>query len=163
MEQRPDRTELTSVSFLSSYHDQPELTDEAFAGGWLHSGDLAVLHRDGYVELRDRMKDIIISGGENISTIEVEQAVVRHPAVSDAAVITVPDEKWGERPKAFVELKPDQDATEDDIIAFSKEHLAGFKRPAFVEFGELPRTSTGKVQKHVLRERESERRESAES
>ena len=154
---------LRGNSIMSSYHDQPELTDEAFKGGWFHSGDLAVLHPDGYVELRDRMKDIIISGGENISTIEVEQAVVRHPAVSDAAVIAVPDEKWGERPKAFVELKPGEDATEDDIIAFSRQHLAGFKRPAYVEFGELPRTSTGKVQKHVLRERERERRDSAVS
>ena len=114
----------------------------------------AVWHPDGYIELRDRKKDIIISGGENISTIEVEQCVARHPAVLECAVVAIPDEKWGERPKAFVTLKPGQRATEREIIDFCREHIARFKCPAAVEFGELPKTSTGKIQKFVLRERE---------
>jgi fatty-acyl-CoA synthase len=113
-----------------------------------------VWHPDGYVEIRDRDKDIIISGGENISTIEVEQAVARHPAVMEAAVVAIPDEKWGERPKAFVVLKQGQEATEEEIIDFCKEHIARFKAPAAVEFTELPKTSTGKVQKFVLRDKE---------
>src|SRR5437667_310930 len=111
-------------------------------------------HTDGYVELRDRKKDIIISGGENISTIEVEQAVARHPAVLECAVVAVPDDKWGERPKAFVTLKPGQTASAGEIIEFCRKHIAHFKCPAAVEFGDLPKTSTGKVQKFVLRERE---------
>jgi fatty-acyl-CoA synthase len=115
---------------------------------------VAVWHPDGYVEIRDRDKDIIISGGENISTIEVEQAVARHPAVMEAAVVAIPDEKWGERPKAFVVLKQGQEATEEEIIDFCKEHIARFKAPAAVEFTELPKTSTGKVQKFVLRDKE---------
>lgn len=138
------------------YLDNEEETEEAFAGGWYHSGDMAVWHPDGYVEIRDRSKDVIISGGENISTIEVEQAVERHPAVMEAAVIAIPDEKWGERPKAFVTLKKDNEATEQEIIDFCKEHIARFKAPAAVEFGELPKTSTGKVQKFVLRDKEWE-------
>ncbi|HEV7687155.1 MAG TPA: acyl--CoA ligase family protein, partial [Acidimicrobiia bacterium] len=132
---------------MKGYYDQPDATDEAFRGGWFHSGDIAVMHPDGAIELRDRKKDIIISGGENISTIEVEQAVSRHPAVLECAVVAVPDEKWGERPKAFVALKPGASATAEEIIAFCREHLAGFKCPAAVEFTELPKTSTGKVQK----------------
>ncbi|HEX3276989.1 MAG TPA: acyl--CoA ligase family protein, partial [Thermoleophilaceae bacterium] len=140
-------------SILTGYHNKPEETEEAFKGGWFHSGDLAVWHPDGYVELRDRSKDIIISGGENISSIEVEQALSKHPAVSEVAVVAMPDEKWGERPKAFVELKSGQDAGEDEIISFCKENLARFKCPAAVEFCELPRTGTGKIQKYVLRER----------
>jgi fatty-acyl-CoA synthase len=136
------------------YHDDPEATAAAFTGGWLHSGDLAVMHPDGYIEVRDRKKDIIISGGENISTIEVEQTVVQHPAVLECAVVAVPDEKWGERPKAFVTLRPGMDATAQEIIGFCREKLAHFKCPVAVEFGELPKTSTGKVQKFVLRERE---------
>jgi fatty-acyl-CoA synthase len=148
-------------SILTGYHDKPDETEEAFRGGWFHSGDLAVWHADGYVELRDRSKDIIISGGENISSIEVEQALSKHPAVSEAAVVAMPDEKWGERPKAFVELKPGEDADEDEIISFCREHLARFKCPAAVEFGELPRTGTGKIQKYVLREREWAGREKA--
>ena len=139
---------------MKGYFDQPEATEEAFRGGWFHSGDIAVWHPDGAIELRDRKKDIIISGGENISTIEVEQAVARHPAVLECAVVAVPDEKWGERPKAFVTLKPGAEATEEDIIGFCRQHLAKFKCPAAVEFTDLPKTSTGKVQKFVLREKE---------
>src|SRR6266516_1532254 len=142
---------------MREYFREPDLTAEAFRGGWFHTGDLGVWHPDGYVELRDRAKDIIISGGENISTIEVEQAIARHPAVLDVAVVATPDETWGERPKAYVELKPEASATAEEIIAFSRQHLAGFKRPAGVEFGELPRTSTGKIQKYLLRQRERER------
>jgi fatty-acyl-CoA synthase len=148
-------------SVMIGYHGNDEKTDEAFRGGWFHSGDLAVWHPDGYVELRDRSKDIIISGGENISSIEVEQTLSEHPSVMEAAVVAMPDEKWGERPKAFVELKSGEDASEDDMISFCREHLARFKCPAAIEFGELPRTSTGKVQKFVLREREWEGREKA--
>jgi len=139
---------------MKGYFEQPEASAEAFRGGWFHSGDLAVWHPDGYIELRDRKKDIIISGGENISTIEVEQTVAKHPAVMECAVVAVPDDKWGERPKAFVTLKPGRQATEEEIIAFCREHIAHFKCPAAVEFGDLPKTSTGKVQKFVLRERE---------
>ncbi|PYM94821.1 MAG: acyl-CoA synthetase [Candidatus Rokuibacteriota bacterium] len=141
------------------YFQQPEATADAFRGGWFHSGDIAVWHPDGYVELRDRKKDIIISGGENISTIEVEQAVARHPAVLECAVVAVPDEKWGERPKAFVTLKAGQSATAADIIEFCRKHIAHFKCPAAVEFGDLPKTSTGKVQKFVLRDKEWKGRE----
>jgi fatty-acyl-CoA synthase len=141
---------------MTGYLDDPGQTEEALAGGWYHSGDLAVLHPDGYIELRDRKKDIIVSGGENISTIEVEQVISQHPAVAAVAVVSMPDEKWGERPKAFVELAPGHDTTEDDILAFAKEHLAGYMRPAAVEITELPKTSTGKVQKKQLRDKEWE-------
>jgi fatty-acyl-CoA synthase len=136
---------------MRGYFRQPEATAEALRGGWLHSGDLAVMHPDGAIGLRDRAKDIIISGGENISTIEVEQAIARHPAVLECAVVAIPDENWGERPKAFVTLKPDQTATEAEIIAFCREQIAHFKCPAAVAFGDLPKTSTGKIQKYVLR------------
>jgi fatty-acyl-CoA synthase len=139
---------------MAGYYRDPEATAVALAGGWFHSGDVAVWHSDGYIELRDRAKDVIISGGENISTIEVEQAVVRHPAVLECAVVSIPDERWGERPKAFVTLKPGATASEGEIIDFCRERLAHFKCPAAVEFGELPKTSTGKIQKYVLRERE---------
>ena len=139
---------------MKGYFEQPDATVEAFRGGWFHSGDIAVWHPDGYIELRDRKKDIIISGGENISTIEVEQAVARHPAVMECAVVAIPDERWGERPKAFVTLKPGMKATDGEIIEFCRQHIAHFKCPAAVEFGELPKTSTGKVQKFVLRDRE---------
>jgi fatty-acyl-CoA synthase len=141
------------------YYNNPEATARAFAGGWFHSGDIGVMHPDGYIELRDRAKDVIISGGENISTIEVEQMIARHPAVMECAVVAIPDEQWGERPKAFVTLKPGQEATEAEIIAFCREHLAHFKCPAAVSFGALPKTSTGKVQKYVLREKEWSGRE----
>jgi fatty-acyl-CoA synthase len=139
---------------MKGYYEQPEASAEAFRGGWFHSGDLAVWHPDGYVELRDRKKDIIISGGENISTIEVEQAVARHPAVMECAVVAIPDDKWGERPKAFVTLKPGATATAQEIMDFCRAHIAHFKCPAAIEFGDLPKTSTGKVQKFVLRDRE---------
>jgi fatty-acyl-CoA synthase len=140
---------------MSGYYADPEATEQAFRGGWFHSGDLAVWHPDGYIELRDRSKDIIISGGENISTIEVEQTVVSHPAVLEAAVVAIPDDKWGERPKAFVVLKEGMEATEEDIIAHVRGRLAHFKAPDRVEVVDaLPKTSTGKIQKYVLREGE---------
>jgi fatty-acyl-CoA synthase len=139
---------------MKGYFEQPEATTEAFRGGWFHSGDIAVWHPDGYIELRDRKKDIIISGGENISTIEVEQAVAKHPAVMECAVVAIPDDTWGERPKAFVTLKPGARATEAEIIEFCRQHIAHFKCPAGVEFGDLPKTSTGKIQKFVLRDKE---------
>ncbi|MGH7397263.1 MAG: acyl--CoA ligase family protein [Candidatus Rokuibacteriota bacterium] len=145
---------MVGNNVAKGYYEQPDATTESFRGGWFHSGDIGVWHPDGYVELRDRKKDIIISGGENISTIEVEQCVARHPCVMECAVVAIPDEKWGERPKAFVTLKPGQRATETEIIDFCKQHIAGFKAPAAVEFGELPKTSTGKIQKFVLRDRE---------
>ncbi|MEP7106181.1 MAG: AMP-binding protein [Chloroflexota bacterium] len=144
---------------MKGYHDNPEATTTAFAGGWFHSGDVGVRHPGGEIELRDRKKDIIISGGENISTIEVEQAVASHPAVMECAVIAVPDERWGEVPKAFVTLKPGQSATEADIIEHVRSRIARFKAPKAVEFGELPKTSTGKIQKFVLRDREWSGRE----
>jgi fatty-acyl-CoA synthase len=136
------------------YYQNPDATAKAFRGGWFHSGDIGVWHPDGYIELRDRAKDIIISGGENISTIEVEQAIAQHPAVLECAVIAIPDEVWGERPKAFVTVRNGQSPTEEEILAFCRERLAHFKCPAAVEFGNLPKTSTGKVQKFVLREKE---------
>jgi fatty-acyl-CoA synthase len=139
---------------MKGYYEQPEATAEAFRGGWFHSGDLAVMHPDGYIELRDRAKDIIISGGENISTIEVERCVYQHPAVLEVAVIAIPDEKWGEVPKAFVVPKAGTSPTEQEIIEFCRERIAHFKCPKAVEFGDLPRTSTGKIQKFVLREKE---------
>jgi fatty-acyl-CoA synthase len=144
---------------MVGYFDKPEATAEAFQGGWFHSGDLAVLHADGSFEIRDRKKDIIISGGENISTVEVEQAVASHPAVKESAVIPVPHEKWGEVPKAFVALKTDSSVSEEEILEHCRERLARFKVPKSVEFGELPKTSTGKIQKFVLREREWQGRE----
>ncbi len=144
---------------MAGYLDDPAATAEAFRGGWFHSGDAAVMHEDGRIEIRDRFKDVIISGGENISTIEVEQVLARHPAVLDCAVVGVPDGRWGERPKAFVELRPGQDVPPGELMAFCREHLAGFKCPDAVEFGGLPRTATGKVQKFALREREWSGRE----
>jgi fatty-acyl-CoA synthase len=140
---------------MQGYFEDPEATAAAFRGGWFHSGDVAVMHPDGYIELRDRKKDIIISGGENISTIEIEQAIARHPDVLEVAVIAIPDEKWGEVPKAFVDLKQGRGGvTETEIIAHCRQLLAHFKCPKAVEFGPLPKTSTGKVQKYVLREDE---------
>ncbi len=137
---------------MSGYFDNPAATEEAFSGGWFHSGDLAVWHPDGYIELRDRAKDIIISGGENISTIEVEQAVVSHPAVLEGAVVAMPDDYWGERPKAFVVLKDGHTAESAEIIAHVRSRLAHFKAPDAVDImTQLPKTSTGKVQKYVLR------------
>ena len=141
------------------YFENEEETEEAFEGGWYHSGDMAVWHPDGYADIRDRDKDVIISGGENISTIEVEQTVMKHPAVMEAAVVAIPSEKWGERPKAFVTLKQGEEATEEEIIDFCKERIARFKAPEAVDFGELPKTATGKVQKFVLRDQEWEGQE----
>ncbi|PVZ39618.1 acyl-CoA synthetase [Pseudomonas sp. CC120222-01a] len=139
---------------MKGYLKNPEATAEAFRGGWFHTGDLAVWHTDGYVEIKDRLKDIIISGGENISTIEVEDTLYKHHAVLEAAVVARADEKWGETPCAFVALKPGHEQTrESDIINWCREHMAGFKVPKTVVFGELPKTSTGKIQKYVLRDR----------
>jgi fatty-acyl-CoA synthase len=139
---------------MAGYYRDAEATAQAFRGGWFHTGDLGVLHPDGYVELRDRAKDVIISGGENVSTIEVEQILLRHPAVLEAAVVGVPDAKWGEVPKAFVALKPGAEVSADELVEFCHGHLARFKAPKHVAFGDLPKTSTGKIQKYVLRERE---------
>ena len=127
-------------------------TEQAFAGGWFHSGDLAVMHPDGYFKIKDRAKDIIISGGENISSLEVEDVLHRHPAVFAAAVVAQPDATWGETPCAFVELKPGASATAAELIEHCREHLAHFKVPKTVVFGALPRTSTGKIQKFALRQ-----------
>jgi len=139
---------------MSGYFDDQAATSKAFAGGWFHSGDLAVWHPDGAIELRDRGKDVIISGGENISSIEVEQAIAAHPAVLECAVVGVPHPHWGERPKAFVTLNEGATATPEEIIAFCRESLARYKCPDTIELGPLPKTSTGKVQKFVLRDRE---------
>ncbi|QWF79178.1 acyl--CoA ligase family protein [Amycolatopsis sp. CA-230715] len=140
---------------MSGYFADPEATEKAFRGGWFHSGDLGVRHPDGYIELRDRAKDIIVSGGENISTIEVEAALDSHPAVLEVAVVGVPDEKWGERPKAFVVLRPGQSVEADELLDHVRERIARYKVPNAVDFvGELPKTSTGKIQKFQLRERE---------
>ncbi len=136
---------------MKGYLKNRKASDEAFAGGWFRSGDLGVMHPDGYVQLKDRSKDIIISGGENISSIEVEDALFRHPAVQAAAVVAKPDEKWGETPCAFVELKPGAAATTDEMIEWCRKHLAGYKIPRTVVFTELPKTSTGKIQKFRLR------------
>jgi fatty-acyl-CoA synthase len=136
---------------MKGYLKNPKATQEAFAGGWFHSGDLAVQYPDGYIKIKDRSKDIIISGGENISSIEVEDVLYRHPAVLAAAVVAKPDARWGETPCAFVELKAGVQVTPEDIVAHCKQHLAGFKVPRAVVFGELPKTSTGKIQKFELR------------
>ncbi len=137
---------------MKGYLKNPKATQEAFAGGWFHSGDLAVQYPDGYFKIKDRSKDIIISGGENISSIEVEDALYRHPAVLAAAVVAKPDARWGETPCAFVELKAGAQVSADEIVAHCKQHLAGFKVPRAVVFGELPKTSTGKIQKFELRQ-----------
>ena len=138
---------------MKGYLKNPQASAEAFAGGWFHSGDLAVQYPDGYIRIKDRSKDIIISGGENISSIEVEDVLYRHPAVLAAAVVAKPDAKWGETPCAFIELKSGAEVREADIIAHCKQHLAGFKVPRAIVFGELPKTSTGKIQKFELRKR----------
>ena len=136
---------------MKGYLKNPSATEEAFRGGWFHTGDLAVQYPDGYIKIKDRSKDIIISGGENISSIEVEDVLYRHPAVLAAAVVAKPDAKWGETPCAFVEIKPGAEVTAEDIVAHCKKHLAGFKVPRAVVFGDLPKTSTGKIQKFELR------------
>jgi len=138
---------------MKGYLKNPAATDEAFAGGWFHSGDLAVMEPDGYVKIKDRSKDVIISGGENISSLEVEDVLYRHPAILAAAVVAKPDPRWGETPCAFVELKPGASASEQELVEHCRQHLARFKVPKSVVFGELPKTSTGKIQKFLLRER----------
>jgi fatty-acyl-CoA synthase len=138
---------------MKGYLKNPAATEKAFAGGWFHSGDLGVRHPDGYIQLKDRSKDIIISGGENISSIEVEEALYKHPAVAAVAVVAKPDEKWGETPCAFVELRPGESASAEELIAWCRDHLAAYKIPRRIVFAEIPKTSTGKMQKFVLRER----------
>ncbi len=139
---------------MKGYLKNPSATEEAFRGGWFHTGDLGVLHADGYIALKDRSKDIIISGGENISSVEVEQVLYRHPAVLDVAVVARPDERWGETPCAFVELKPGaSEPAVEELIAFCRERIAHFKAPRTIVFGPLPKTSTGKIQKFALRDR----------
>jgi fatty-acyl-CoA synthase len=137
---------------MKGYLKNPASTQAAFKGGWFHTGDLGVMYPDGYIQLKDRSKDIIISGGENISSIEVEDALYKHPAVAAAAVVAKPDDKWGETPCAFVELKPGQSASADDLTAWCKKNLAGYKVPRHFVFAEIPKTSTGKIQKFKLRE-----------
>jgi fatty-acyl-CoA synthase len=154
----PDGETMGEIMFrgnivMKGYLKNAKATQEAFAGGWFHTGDLAVQYPDGYMKIRDRSKDIIISGGENISSIEVEDVLYRHPAVLAAAVVAKPDPKWGETPCAFVEVKAGAEVTAQDIVAHCKKHLAGFKVPRAVVFGELPKTSTGKIQKFELRKR----------
>jgi len=154
-----DATTMGEIFFrgnitMKGYLKNPTATAEAFKGGWFHSGDLAVVYPDGYAKIRDRSKDIIISGGENISTIEVEDVLYRHPAVLEAAVVARPDEKWGETPCAFVMLKDAAEAvTAEELIEFCRTRLARYKVPRHVVFGPLPKTSTGKIQKFQLRER----------
>jgi fatty-acyl-CoA synthase len=158
MQQVPrDGATLGEVMFrgnvvMKGYLKNKRSTDAAFAGGWFHSGDLGVIHPDGYIQLKDRSKDIIISGGENISSIEVEDALYKHPAVSAVGVVAKPDDKWGETPCAFVELKPGASATTDELVAWCRSHLAAYKCPRHVVFMEIPKTSTGKIQKFKLRE-----------
>ena len=141
---------------MKGYFKDKEATEKSMKGGWLHSGDLAVMHPNGYVQIKDRSKDIIISGGENISSIEIENTVAKHPSVSLAAVVAKPDEKWEEVPCAFIELAPQKKATEEEIIKFCRETLAGFKVPKKIVFGELPKTSTGKIKKFELRKKAKE-------
>jgi fatty-acyl-CoA synthase len=143
---------LRGNPIMKGYYKSPETTREAFRDGWFHSGDLAVVHPDGYIEIKDRLKDIIISGGENISSIEIESVLYKHPKVAAAAVVAKADEKWGETPCAFIELKAGEQSSEEEIIAFCRENMAGYKRPKYVIFIELPKTSTGKIQKFRLRE-----------
>ncbi len=154
----PDSETMGEIMFrgnitMKGYLKNPKATQEAFRGGWFHSGDLAVMQPDGYVKIKDRSKDVIISGGESISSLEVEDILYRHPAVLAAAVVARPDEKWGETPCAFIELKPDSKVSEREIIDFCRAHMAKFKAPRAVVFGELPKTSTGKIQKFMLREK----------
>ena len=137
---------------MKGYLKNREATEAAFAGGWFHSGDLGVMHADGYIQLKDRSKDIIISGGENISSIEVEDVLYKHPAIASAAVVAKPDDKWGETPCAFIELAAGQTLTADEVITWTRERLAHYKCPRHVVFTEIPKTSTGKIQKFKLRD-----------
>ncbi len=150
---------MSGNNVMSGYFNDPAATDEAFRGGWFHSGDIAVRHPDGYIELRDRSKDVIISGGENISSQEVEKVIMEHPGVLEVTVVGVPDDRWGEVPKAFVTAVTGAQVTGEEIIAFTRDRIAHFKAPKHVEFGELPKTATGKIQKYVLRDREWQGRE----
>jgi fatty-acyl-CoA synthase len=144
---------LRGNTVMKGYLRNPAATEEALRGGWFHTGDLAVWHPDGYVEIKDRSKDIIITGGENVSSLEVEEVLYRHPAVMEAAVVAKPDARWGETPCAFVTLRPGvAPVTAEEIVAWCRERLAHFKAPRAVVFGPLPKTSTGKIQKYVLRE-----------
>jgi fatty-acyl-CoA synthase len=147
---------LRSNTVMKGYLKNPAASAEAFADGWFHTGDLGVMHPDGYVEIKDRAKDIIISGGENISSLEVEEVLYRHPEIMEAAVVAKADPRWGETPCAFVTLKPGGDATAGEVIAWCRENLAHFKVPKTIVFGLLPKTSTGKIQKFVLREKTRE-------
>jgi fatty-acyl-CoA synthase len=144
---------LRGNTIMKGYLKNPRATEEAFREGWYHTGDLAVWHPDGYIEVKDRSKDIIISGGENISSLEVEECLYRHPKIMEAAVVARPDAKWGETPCAFVVARPGESLEVADVVGWCKQHLAGYKVPRTVVFGELPKTSTGKIQKFVLRER----------
>ena len=147
---------IRSNTVMKGYLKNPEATEEAMKDGWFRTGDLGVVHPDGYIEIKDRSKDIIISGGENISSLEIEEVLYKHPAVMEAAVVSRPEEKWGETPCAFVTLKPNGTADEADIINFCRDNMAHFKTPRSVVFGELPKTSTGKIQKVVLRDKAKE-------
>jgi fatty-acyl-CoA synthase len=154
----PDGQTMGEIMFrgnivMKGYLKNPAATEKAFAGGWFHTGDLAVIEPDRYVKIKDRSKDIIISGGENISSIEVEDALYRHPAVMACAVVARPDPKWGEAPVAYVELKADSEVTAADLIGHCKTLLAGYKVPREIRFEAIPKTSTGKIQKFQLRER----------
>jgi fatty-acyl-CoA synthase len=141
---------------MAGYYNDTPATEQAMRGGWFHTGDAAVIHPDGYIEIRDRLKDVIISGGENISSVEVEGVLLRHPAVQEVAIVGLPDERWGEAPHAFVVLKSGATADEDELRQFARQHLAHFKAPHRVNFvAELPKTATGKIQKYVLRGRRS--------
>ena len=144
---------LRGNTVMKGYLKNPAATEAAFRGGWFHTGDLAVLHPDGYIEVKDRAKDVIISGGENISSLEIEETLYRHPKILEAAVVARPDETWGESPCAFVTLKDGQDAEANEIISFCKDNMARYKAPKTVVFGPLPKTSTGKIQKFVLRDK----------
>jgi fatty-acyl-CoA synthase len=137
---------------MKGYYKDPAATAEAFKDGWFWSGDAAVVHPDGYIQIRDRLKDVIISGGENISSVEVEAVLYRHPAILAAAVVARPHDRWGESPCAFVELREGATAAEAEVIAFCRDHIAHFKAPKTVVFGPLPKTATGKIQKFLLRE-----------
>src|SRR5947207_2551904 len=137
---------------MEGYYNDPEATAQAMRDGWFHTGDAAVVHADGYIEIRDRLKDVIISGGENISSVEVEGVLLRHPAVQEVAIVGMPDERWGEAPHAFVVLETGATATETELRNYARDHLAHFKAPQQIHFvPELPKTATGKVQKYVLR------------
>jgi fatty-acyl-CoA synthase len=144
---------LRSNTVMRGYLKNPQATAAAFHGGWFHTGDLGVLHPDGYVEVKDRMKDVIISGGENISSLELEELIYKHPAVMEAAVVARPDDTWGETPCAFVTLKPGERLDGTALIAWCRERIAHFKAPKTIVFGPLPKTATGKIQKFVLRDR----------